>query len=157
MNIATELLSHIKARSLDSFYAVEESLIDGRSMPKEDRATLSQLLGSGGSADDRLRLLLLLLLHPQSHVSEAELAKAEQALKDDGADTRPLLWLRRLREVSQLQSTAVSQRADGTGGGGGGYFSRAMQLADQVGVGSNARWVTSALAAGVKQLLPSRR
>ena len=37
---------------------------------QEDKATLSQLLSSGGSADDRMRLLLLLKLHPQSHIPE---------------------------------------------------------------------------------------
>ena len=36
-------------------------------------------------------------------------------------------------------------------------LSRMLQVADQVGVGSNMRSVGSALAAGVKQLLPSRR
>ena len=30
MNIATELLSHIRARSIDSYYAIEEAIIEGR-------------------------------------------------------------------------------------------------------------------------------
>ena len=40
MNIATEMLSRIKARSIDSYYAVEESLIEGRSLSRDDKATL---------------------------------------------------------------------------------------------------------------------
>jgi len=158
MNIATELLGHIKERSLDSFYAVEESLLDGRTLSKEDRATLSQLLESGGTAEDRLRLLLLLLLHPQgASVPSDELQKVEAALGAAGCDLRPLAWLRGVLEMLKMQSSVQQTQRAADGGGGGGVLSKAMKLADHVGVGSNARWVTSALAAGVKQLLPSRR
>ena len=197
MNIATELLGHIKARSLDSYYAIEESMIDGRALSKEDKvpltpppthsppharrlkcsarlttsashprawpaqATLTQLLESSdkAAAEDRLRLLMLLQLHPEGHGASAEeLAACEAALRDGGADLRPLTWLKGLQAMTQMQSQAnLGQRAAAEAAGGGGLFSKAMKMADQVGVGSNARWVTSALAAGVKQLLPSRR
>ncbi|KAL1523538.1 hypothetical protein AB1Y20_018475 [Prymnesium parvum] len=159
MNIATELLGHIKSRSLDSYYAIEEGLIDGRSLSKEDKATLVQLLEGGGTAEDRLRLLLLLHLHPDGHaVSKEEMQKAEAALQAAGTDLRPLAWLRGVQQINEMQVSALqSQRSAEVGAGGLGVFSKAMKLADHVGVGSNARWVTSALAAGVKQLLPSRR
>ena len=68
--IATEMLGQIKARSLDSFYALEETLLEGRALSADDRQTLSQLLdptgggaeAQGGTAEDRLRLLLLVAL-----------------------------------------------------------------------------------------------
>ena len=69
-SIATEMLGQIKARSLDSFYALEETLLEGRALSADDRQTLSQLLdpsgggaeAQGGTAEDRLRLLLLVAL-----------------------------------------------------------------------------------------------
>ena len=95
----------------------------------------------------------------------AELAKYEEAVKEAGTDLGALAWLRQQRALRSALGAGRAVPADGGGGGGAtggrGVLSNVMTLADKVGVGSAARGVTSALAAGVaagvKHLLPSRR
>ena len=185
MNIATELLGHIKQRSLDSFYSLEEQLMEGKALPKDDRATLAQLFadvgggggggagGAGGGAaaaggggggggggvelEDRLRLFLLLYLHQgSSGVPAAELQKYEQQLRDEAAlDMRAFAWLEQFQAFQS--SVAAAAKPPEPSGGARGMLSSVMNVADRVGVGNNARLLGNALAAGVKQLLPSRR
>jgi len=157
MNIATELLNHIRARSIDSYCAIEEALMEGRSLSREDKATLPTLISDGGTADDRLRLFLLLQLHPSSSVPAAELSTFEAQLKEAGLDLKAASYLNEMRAfqstVAQARPGAEAQASTA----GGRVFSRMMQVADQVGVGSNMRTYGSAAAAGMRQLLPSTR
>mgnify|MGYP003684854403 CR=1 FL=1 len=174
--IATELLRHIKVRhppivlpkiprapelarpllrtqerSLDSFYALEESLLEGRSLSKDERSTLVQLLSPTGelaaTPEDRVRLLMLLSLHPGG-VPATEIDGFEKALAAAGADLRPLHGLRSLLAIdsaAMAPTTGVVPPAPSTFGG-------LRALADKVA----ARGV-SALAAGLKNMLPSKR
>lgn len=163
MNIATELLGLIRSRSIDSYYAVEESLMEGRSLSSEDKGTLQTLIKEGGTPEDRLRLLLLMHLHP--NLPAGEVLQHEQAMKEAGADMRAHTALKRLMSESlaslqSLQTSAASRQGASAASGastGGKVFSNVMRLADQAGVGSLAGRVGSALAAGVRQLLPSKR
>lgn len=164
MNIATELLSHIRARSIDSYCAIEEALIEGRSLSREDRATLPTLLEGGGTPDDRLRLLLLLQLHPSSSVPEADVTQYEAALREAGIELKASTYLQQMRAF-QSSVAAASRQAPAEGQSataGGRVFSSMLSMADKVGVGSQAmRSATSALASaaasGMRQLLPSQR
>jgi len=157
MNIATELLSHIRARSIDSYYAIEEALMEGRSLSSEDRATLSTLMREGGTPEDRLRLLLLMQLHP-GVVPAAEVAQYEEALRAAGTDLRAQAALQRLlRDFASTVAAAQPPVAQASSSTGGRVISNVMRLADQAGVGNLAGRVGSALAAGVRQMLPSRR
>lgn len=160
MNIATELLAHIRSRSIDSYFAIEEAVMEGRALSREDKATLPTLLAAaasgeaGGTPEDRLRLFLLMHLHPGA-VPQAEVQQYEAALRESGVDLRPLAYL---RQMTALASTAAAaQRPSESASAGGRVFSNVMRLADQVGVGGVVGRGVSALAAGVKQLLPSRR
>jgi hypothetical protein len=159
MNIATEMLGHIRARSVDSYYAVEEALMEGRGLSREDKATLPTLLAEGGgNVEDKLRLFLLLQLHPGS-IPQAEVDAHEAALREAGVDMKAYEYLKRMSALAS--NAAASQRpAEGAGSSsssGGKLMSNVMRLADAAGVGGMAGRVGSALAAGVKQLLPSRR
>ena len=158
MNIATELLGVIRGRSIDSYYAIEEALIEGRSLSTEDKATLASLFSESGNANDRLRLLLLMHLHP-GLVPPNELAQHEAALKEAGTDMRPFAALKRLMSdlAANTTSTAAKPAPPPASSTGGRVFSNVMRIADQAGVGSLAGRVGSALAAGVRQMLPSRR
>lgn len=162
MNIATELLGQIRARSIDSYYAIEEALMEGRSLSRDDKQTLPSLVtgDAGGTHEDRLRLLLLLTLHPGA-VPSAEVQQHEESLAASGVDLRALSHLRQQLQAqlanAQALANAKRQGGDGAAEAGRGVFSNVMRLADQVGVGSVVGRGVSALAAGVKQLLPSRQ
>lgn len=155
MNIATELLFRIKARSIDSYYALEEALVAGRSLSKEDMAALHQLIADAGTPDDRLRLFLLLLLHPGA-VPLSAIENFEGTLRDSGVDMGPYAFLRRALTATSASGTQVEADLSSTTASSR-LISAGMRLADQVGVGTTARGLGSALAAGVQQLLPSRR
>ena len=167
-NIASELLSHIKDRSLDSFFALEEGMLGGKVLSKDERASLAQLMADGGTREDRLRLLLLLELNQQA-VGDTERAKFEEELRAAGADLTSLAWLREQQAMRTAIGAIATENAPAgaMAAAGRGVFSNVMDLADKVGVGSTARSVTSgamaagalaagALAAGVKQLLSGR-
>ncbi len=63
-----------------------------------------------------------------------------------------------LQQYQAFQNTvAQAAKPAEPSGGARGVFSSVMKAADQMGVGDNARFLKNALAAGVKQLLPSRR
>lgn len=78
-------------------------MIVGRSLSKEDKATLSQLLESGGTVDDRLRLLLVLLLLPDGQgVPKEETERAEVALQVRANPLRPRLSVLLAMQVELL-------------------------------------------------------
>jgi len=158
VNIATDLNAHIRQRSIDEFYAVEEALMEGRSLSSEDKTTLVNLMREGGTAEDRLRLLLVMRLHP-GLVPAAEVAQYETALREAGVDLRALSALERL--MTDFASTVGAEQRPAAQAsastGGRGVIGNVMRLADQAGVGNLAGRVGSALAAGVRNLLPSRR
>jgi len=156
MNIATELLSHIKARSLDSYFAIEDALMAGGDLLKEDRATLSALIDTAGTAEDRLRLFLLLVLHPM-HCAPDELEAKATALRMAGVDLSAYAQVKRFRVSRYSSSSQATPSGSNSSSTSGQLLSRAMGLAGQVGAGSNLSGVGSALAAGIMQMSPSRR
>jgi hypothetical protein len=163
MNIATELLSHIRARSIDSYCAIEEALMEGRSLSSQDKTTLPSLLdggSGGGTPDDRLRLLLLLQLHPSSSVPASDVTQYEATLRAAGIDLHASAYLAQQKTMMQMTQTVRQGGAD-QATTSGRMFSSVMSMADKVGVGSSAMAMRSALAsaaaAGMRQLLPSQR
>ena len=132
-------------------------------MGKDDKATLASLCSSQPGAasltphglQDRLRLFLLLHLHKASGVDKELLEKLEALLRDNKVDLRSFGWLQQFQAFQT--SVAQAHKPAESSGGARGVFSTVMKAADQIGVGDNARFLKDKLAAGVKQLLPSRR
>ena len=89
-------------------------------------ATLPTLIAGAGTADDRLRLLLLLELHPGG-VPPAEVEGYEATLKEAGIDLSPKAYVRQMRAFQQSVATARPAEANPSTAGGR-VFSRMMQV-----------------------------
>ena len=92
------------------------------------------------------------------------MAELEQRLQAEGVDSAAHVYVQQVAHDAQAAAAAAAQGGRTTEGGAGGggttsgrMLSRAFELADKAGVRSMAGRVSSALAAGVRQLLPSRR
>lgn len=94
-NLATALLSAIKNRGLDQYHNLGEELLSGRS----DLASVMKLVGSGGrgTAEDKLRLVLIYLLTCDGLPSDAEMSDLEAAVRNVGGDTMSLSYVRTLK------------------------------------------------------------
>ena len=162
------LLEQIKLRSLDSFYEIEECVMERLSLPKDDLATLTRLMADGeggGSVDDRLRLFLRAHDAPAAERDRGGPAVARRR-RAGGADLRPLEWLKR---EQAFQSAVASRRPPTPPAPAAAAACSArrcrlgLAIADKAGVGGDARaagsaalTAGSALAQGVKQLPPAR-
>ena len=164
MNIATELLSGIRARSIDSFYAIEESLMEGRSisqvlhescstrhvisaparltpsiprsLPQEDKTTLVNLIKEGGTPEDRLRLLLLMHLHPTLIPAPEQNEHYSTLQAQAGCDLKAFETLKRLvSESASAQAILAAQRGGGASSAQpkGKVLSNVMRMADKAG------------------------
>ena len=102
-NIATALLAAIKARELDSYFSLEESLVTRAPL---DRKELSALLSpdAKGNTEDKLRLFLMYYM-ATSDVSTPEFAQLEELLKKANID---LTALRYLKQCVPYQSISYS-------------------------------------------------
>lgn len=80
-NLATALLHEIKGRTLDLFHSLEDELLAG----KADRAPALEALAAGrGTASDRLRLALVLLMTAKAPLTQAESDQVEAAIAESG-------------------------------------------------------------------------
>eukprot|EP00775_Hariotina_reticulata_P012398 gene12398-12533_t len=149
-NLATALLSAIKARGLDGLYNTEEDLLTGKSDP----AGLMKLIqGPKGTAADKLRLALVQLLAAESPPSDTELQELTDALHAAGvADTTALTYVARLRRNRLVGSARPTTAAAVPGGLAGPSQGNLLDWADKA-LGQGISTVTRS----VKNLLSGAR
>jgi sec1 family domain-containing protein 1 len=158
MNIATALLKGIKERQLDNFFQLEEDI------KKQTKAQILELIydtDKGDNPGDKLRLFIIWFLSTEQEVSRAEVDRFDEALKKAGADTEPLTYIRRVREITRMTmiSSAPTQQTQQSSASADlfrGFSSISSRLTDRfkdAGLGANF----DNLISGVKNFLPANK
>jgi hypothetical protein len=81
MNIATNLLTSIKDRSLDEYFALEEN------MAKQNKMTIVDAIKKPiGTPEDKLRLWLIWYLTSGEEITRTDMEEMEMALESSGCD-----------------------------------------------------------------------
>jgi len=98
-NIATALLAQIKARELDIYFAMEETLLSGSFQEKKDM--LSLLFDPArGTAEDKIRLFLIYFLCTEN-ISQADMEQFEENFRKMNVDISPLKYLKKTRAFQE--------------------------------------------------------
>ncbi|KAI9755277.1 MAG: Splicing factor [Chaenotheca gracillima] len=157
MNIATALLKGIKDRQLDNFFQIEENIT------KQTKAQILELLndeGKGKEPLDKVRLFIIWFLSTEQDVSRAEMDRFEEALKKAGADTTPLAYVKRVREVTRMTmiTSTPSQPTQQTTGGElfRGFSSISNRFTERLKDGALGANFEN-LISGVKNFLPANK
>ena len=147
-NIATALLSQIKARGLDEYCAIEEDLLVG----KGDKAAVMGLLAATGrgTPEDKLRLAVIYVMSRTGDdaMSPADAEALEGALRASGADGAALSFVKRMASLNARLDAATAGGAGAGAGDGGDLLDWADKLYGQS---------VNAVAKGVKSLLSGER
>ncbi|KAE8543693.1 hypothetical protein D1P53_000409 [Cryptococcus gattii VGV] len=169
MNIATALLQSIKERGLDNLFQIEETA------GKQTKATILSVLNgatdepgqtAAPSALDQLRLVIIYFLSTQDGaLSKDDLKELESVLKEHGADTRALGYVKKVRDIHRMSTLAVQPAAAAqtqSGGGGGGEWTRGFsalgnRITDRLREGGIPTVGLDNLISGVKSFLPARK
>mmetsp|Transcript_36225 Transcript_36225/g.80602 ORF Transcript_36225/g.80602 Transcript_36225/m.80602 type:complete len:637 (+) Transcript_36225:105-2015(+) len=93
-NLATALLSQIKARALDQFHNLSEDVLTGKG---DVGSVVKTIQAPKGTAQDKLRLAIIWLLAYDGLPSDSDLGELENALKGAGADVTALSYVRTLK------------------------------------------------------------
>ncbi|KAI9671922.1 MAG: Vesicle trafficking between the ER and Golgi [Caeruleum heppii] len=159
MNIATALLKGIKDRQLDNYFQIEENIT------KQTKPQMLELLhdaGKGKEPLDKLRLFIIWFLSTEVEINRTEMEGFEGALREAGADTTPLAYVKRVREITRMtmMTSAPTQPAQPSTGGelfrGFSSISNRFteRLKDSPLSAATANLNLDALISGVKNFLP---
>ncbi|KAF1986275.1 sec1 family domain-containing 1 [Aulographum hederae CBS 113979] len=156
MNIASALLQGIKDRQLDNYYQLEENIT------KQTKAQMLDFIKDnekGTEPLDKLRLFIIWFLSTEQEVTRADMEKFEELLREAGADTAALTYIKRVREITRMtmMSSGPTQPAQQPANEIiRGFSSLSNRLTDRfkdAGLGTNIE----SLISGVKNFLPANK
>ncbi|KAL0267545.1 UNVERIFIED_CONTAM: hypothetical protein PYX00_009791 [Menopon gallinae] len=111
MTVATEILNAIKSRRLDNFFEYEEKVMGHQVLDKSIQEVLSDR--EFGYPDDMLRLLLIYYIC-SVNVSESEIEKCANILREAGCDLSPLSYLKRWKAYTKMAAASSQYQGSGT-------------------------------------------
>lgn len=160
MNVLLALLNQLKAKGLDSFFEIEQSLSDPKS-----RSRFLEVLNDDGNTnnlEDKLRTFLVLLLTtdlPADFVRQVE----ESFSKHEGFDITALKYIRKFKESMRMRDSSIvlnSYAKDTTKSSSqansGALFSSLSSKLYNLTDGKITEGVGS-LISGIKRLLPEKK
>lgn len=158
MNILAAVLTGIKERQLDNFYQYEENIL------KQSKAQMLEILNDetkGKDPTDKLRLYIIWFLSTEQDISRAEMERFEESLRNAGADTSSLAYIKQVRATTKMtmMTSAPSQTNQQQSSSTDlfrGFSSISNRLTDRLkesGVSANFETLIS----GVKNFLPANR
>lgn len=137
-NIATMLLGEIKERSLDVYTEKEHVMMKGGG--SIDMSELLAVLNEKGTKMDKLRFAIVYLLSLKT-INQAEVEAVEAALREAEVDTTAFQYVKKIKSLN-LTLTGSADSASS---------SNIVNWAEKL----YGQSIISAVAAGVKNLLPS--
>eukprot|EP00126_Sphaerothecum_destruens_P009719 Sdes_comp20567_c0_seq1m15439 len=142
--IATNLLDQIKERQLDTFFDLEERILNKQSPSSYEKSVLAMLEDPlAGTPQDKLRLYIMYFMMFDD-LPASEMEQCERALESIQADISALKYLKRMKAFHKMSS--LPQSIIGGSSGNSGVFSSVTKKMFEHG--------SEIFKQGVKNLLP---
>eukprot|EP00052_Salpingoeca_macrocollata_P015390 m.122607 g.122607 ORF g.122607 m.122607 type:complete len:638 (-) comp19669_c0_seq1:54-1967(-) len=97
-NMLTEVMSKLGARHLDSYYEMEEEIMNKKKLSKPLLELLSD--PEAGTPDDRMRMYIIYFM--DNDVAQEEADRCEAVLRSAGCDMAALDYLREVKRLNRL-------------------------------------------------------
>ncbi|KAF3910534.1 hypothetical protein ABW21_db0200829 [Orbilia brochopaga] len=145
MNIATALLKGIKDRQLDNFFQAEENIT------KQTKAQLLEVINDPERKNpaDKLRLFAIWYLSSEQDVTRGDMVEYEAALAKAGCDLEPLVYLKKVREITRMTMIASAPNQPTQSSASGELFRGFTSISNRL----TDRFRDNALSGGFENLI----